>query len=671
MYYLQAMVKVLENFDKKGSRKDTEFRITQYLRGHSWTPKIASFLAIPDHVYLVREIPPEMQALIDALSSLTSSKMTFIPLTKQDAVCSHTILQALGCELHKIPHSGYEHFVLVDSLLKGPLLPKFWDSTGFNFWTEAYISRLTSATRLVGATVGCNPHNLDAAPHITQAPIAFDNYILNILQTRGLDLNLEGVSEIVLAAGYNFEGLSGQPVGIDWKDIKICHQLDPNPCPWQDYALRYPQLAHLPYEEASKHFLEHKPPEGVGSCANKCDYKAYRIRYPDLDKMNKKQLQAHWVTSGSFQGRDCRGDDAVLDHMESPFYEPHAHETLFLPTEPSSFEYTAGADSVADVLPQGNFPINKKLSNSEAAGLYSDWTLKIIESSANMTYTLRPYYDRILVVFAYYEKDQISRDNFKFFLDTAVVPDAELGSKSHVDYVVVVNGKSTVELPKFDNLQVIERDNTCFDFGSWGIGLAQRTSHHKLFYVLNSSVKGPFKPNYFTGHWTELMQSRLIGNVHLVGLTVNCPDGIGRAIPHVMSMAMVFTTTTLDLGLKAGIFECAKTYEDAMRREGDFSLAVLNAGYNIDAMQADNAGVDWVQYLVINAEQTKNGASPSADGYSRCANIPLDIFYVEGWYHGLSPHPNELVFHKTNRHINVELVSKLSKQQLLSRRGGK
>ena len=53
-----------------------------------------------------------------------------------------------------------------------------------------------------------------------------------------------------------------------------------------------------------------------------------------------------------------------------------------------------------------------------------------------------------------------------------------------VDFAIVVNGPCSVELPtELPNLDVIRRNNSCFDFGAWGQVL---TRLRKSYYTLSS-----------------------------------------------------------------------------------------------------------------------------------------------------------------------------------------
>jgi hypothetical protein len=57
-------------------------------------------------------------------------------------------------------------------------------------------------------------------------------------------------------------------------------------------------------------------------------------------------------------------------------------------------------------------------------------------------------------------------------------------------------------------------------------------NRYKYFIVLNSSLRGPFLPLSWPKshlHWSEIFTSKLSDDIKLVGLSINCPDGVGMS----------------------------------------------------------------------------------------------------------------------------------------------
>ena len=258
-----------------------------------------------------------------------------------------------------------------------------------------------------------------------------------------------------------------------------------------------------------------------------------------------------------------------------------------------------------------------------------------------------------LVLYAYHETPE-AKKNMAFFLQHGL-----RDLMAHV--TIVVNGPSTLEFPaesdRFKNtVRVLRRDNTCFDFGSWGVALADaRKRIGRLINVIlmNASVRGPFLPAYARTNWVDGFLSLLRKDVALAGLAINCPDGEGRKIPHVMSMAMILDERALKLANDHGIFACAATYDEAVEREGRLSKLVLDADLNLGTMQWNYFSTDWRKVL----KQVEHAPLvPNAANFPSCPGVDLDIFYKEGWHHGTNPHPVEFLFYKTNRGVGSDAL---------------
>uniref|UniRef100_A0A061S9I6 Glycosyl transferase family 1 domain-containing protein n=1 Tax=Tetraselmis sp. GSL018 TaxID=582737 RepID=A0A061S9I6_9CHLO len=249
---------------------------------------------------------------------------------------------------------------------------------------------------------------------------------------------------------------------------------------------------------------------------------------------------------------------------------------------------------------------------------------------------------KTLVVYVYWEKDEIYKENLEFFLRHGVK------ETQTVDYLFVVNGHHTVVFPEYYNLKVLVRKNKCFDFGSWFVGLQTVSSHDYAFYFfINTSVRGPFLPSYFPSDmtWLDIFTGKFSETVKLVGLTINCPDGVGRRVPHVQSMFFVLDKVSLHIALKTGAFRCAASKQQSLYSEGAISQAILKSGYNIDVVQQKYAGVDWQEQMKL----------PNP-----CEGITRDIFLGPGMYDGMTAHPMEMVFMKVNRPGFMELVNQYS-----------
>lgn len=113
-------------------------------------------------------------------------------------------------------------------------------------------------------------------------------------------------------------------------------------------------------------------------------------------------------------------------------------------------------------------------------------------------------YQRPLVLYAYAESDT-SRENLDFFV--------QKGIHGAADFVFIFNGptNATGLIPILPNVQIVERNNTCYDLGAFGEVLmaGDRWKSYKRFVVMNASVRGPFFPNYMKPCWTDAFLNRL------------------------------------------------------------------------------------------------------------------------------------------------------------------
>jgi hypothetical protein len=134
-----------------------------------------------------------------------------------------------------------------------------------------------------------------------------------------------------------------------------------------------------------------------------------------------------------------------------------------------------------------------------------------------------------------------------------------------------------------------------YDWGAYGFFVRKfrRVLRNFSYYIfVNSSVKGPFVPGYAKGsmHWTHPFTSKLQKDVKLVGSTISCEAGH----PHVQSYAVATDQAGLALLRNSSVFSCHGTRDDAIRNaELASSIAIINAGFNIDCLMLQHSGIDW------------------------------------------------------------------------------
>ncbi len=240
--------------------------------------------------------------------------------------------------------------------------------------------------------------------------------------------------------------------------------------------------------------------------------------------------------------------------------------------------------------------------------------------------------DYILVVYVWAEVDVQSLPNLKFFVQHGV------RATHPIDYFFIlqqVDGSPVNEsrLPTLpSNARYIQHENKCFDIGTMGWFLSQNitdTTKYKYFFVMNSSIRGPFFTPYFERlgiQWYEIFIERITAEIKLVGVTINCDMG-----PHVQSYVMVTDRVGIAIltSNTSGPLKCHSDYVDAVHNgEIGASRAILDANYQIASLQSKYQ--DW------------DFRKPENSG---CNDGKGPIFYDDA-IDGISHDPFELVFIK-------------------------
>ena len=212
-----------------------------------------------------------------------------------------------------------------------------------------------------------------------------------------------------------------------------------------------------------------------------------------------------------------------------------------------------------------------------------------------------------LVSYAYSETSDIHKENFLYFLKHGIPS----SSKSDVTVIVIMNGDHSIpesklnsffhDIPPETNSQrfvhIIERPNTCFDFGAWGAAIDYAHSNNLFFdyyLFLNASVRGPFispaiSDKFDNNNYPTLFTNHINSKVKLVGTTFNCHTG--RDGWHLQSMALA----TDRLGLMGVMMDYLSTEADTCYAnkvdaiygaEIPLSRAMIESGYGLYSLSS-------------------------------------------------------------------------------------
>eukprot|EP00968_Pinguiococcus_pyrenoidosus_P001634 scaffold71_cov247-Pinguiococcus_pyrenoidosus.AAC.28 len=416
------------------------------------------------------EKEPELWANLGRLASTPWAQHVFevVTLNENQGYCGADVLRMIDCAIPQLTfdYGTYRSVVLLDNTVAGPLLPKYWVASGYEFWSDVYADRLSDSVWLVGPRLSCSAGG--GLPVFEDPPVAMHQSLFQIFWAEGLKHSLMDLTRLLFASGSNLQALHGQPAGMDWQrwrrqanppDCPVLLRRPPSstesqsPCKWQDWKARYPELSMYPLFVAREYFMSRSAPQG--DCDDVCNYGKYMSYYSDLKGLKSiEDAREHFLLHGSIDGRICFEESEML-------YRPHAYETLFMRRD----------------SPQASPEVDK----------YMEWAPRIQASlSAAGPGRARQPEERVLVVYAYFEKDDKHRENMLYFLETCVEADARQGYRSNVDYIVLVSGASSVKFPALQNLRVIPREDTCFESGGWMTGLQHREPVHKFFFCISS-----------------------------------------------------------------------------------------------------------------------------------------------------------------------------------------
>ena len=234
---------------------------------------------------------------------------------------------------------------------------------------------------------------------------------------------------------------------------------------------------------------------------------------------------------------------------------------------------------------------------------------------------------KLAVLYVFHEYGERVRS----FLKNAIFFD------ENVDFYIISNNKTNVFTAP-DYVKILYRDNIGYDFGGWSDALITLELYKKYenFIFVNSSVIGPFVPDYYQGKWTDVFVNGLNSQVKLFGSTINTMgDPLNSS--HVQSYIFSIDNLTLKYLIECEIFSLtniADTFQEAiLKKEVLMSRKIIEKGWNIGCLFPCSKGIDFS--FQTNSPDKYNFAYKS------------DLMYPE--YRGTLWNEYDLVFIKGNR----------------------
>lgn len=259
-----------------------------------------------------------------------------------------------------------------------------------------------------------------------------------------------------------------------------------------------------------------------------------------------------------------------------------------------------------------------------------------------------------LIIYCYFEKNDDYKNNLVYFLN--------YGLEENNDYIFVINGDCKIKIPNNNNIKIIYRNNIGYDFSAYGDALKTiNNKQYKYFFFINTSVRGPFLPDYAKMSWTVPFKYLLKNDVKLVGTTINLSESsilnnkellYDKQIyyPHVQSQMFATDFECLNFLISKGIFDLFTEnnfLKFILQKEIGMSYHVLKNNWNISCILPEYQNID---YRTLNVD-----FNPTS--------IKGEMNYQNAYFNR-TLHPYEAIFIKTNRNLYNNQIQSISTHNL-------
>ena len=259
---------------------------------------------------------------------------------------------------------------------------------------------------------------------------------------------------------------------------------------------------------------------------------------------------------------------------------------------------------------------------------------------------------KILVLYCYFEKNINYINNLQLFL--------KLGLYEECDYLFIINGKISIEIPEKDNIKVLYRKNEDYDFGAYNDALETiNINNYNYYFFINTSVRGPFIPPYVNIKWYEPFINLFINDVKLVGTSINILNKetnesrafynktkFAKPYTHVQTQMFAMTQECLKFLIFSKLFsnhDYDNWIEFIAVKEILMSQLVLKNNWNISCIIPEYQNIDY--------RTLKNDINLLSDhGDPIRSNSCF----------GRTVHPYETIFFKINRNLCINEINSFS-----------
>ena len=252
-------------------------------------------------------------------------------------------------------------------------------------------------------------------------------------------------------------------------------------------------------------------------------------------------------------------------------------------------------------------------------------------------------YNKYCCIYSYYEKDELYKNNFNFFLKEGIL--------NNVDYYIIINGDSSVNIPDRDNIVVYKRENKGYDFGAYSYAINKLDKTYDYYFFINTSICGPyFEKDKEHKDWIYYFLDLFNEDVKVVGTSINiCREKLREKynlieiynrypLSHVQSMFFCIDNEYFNYLNNINFFNedelnnAIDMHYVIVHKEIGLSQHAINNNWNINCILSKYKNID---YRILNKDI--NNTSFNGDPY------------YKNKYFGEDIDKYEVIFYKNNR----------------------
>ena len=254
--------------------------------------------------------------------------------------------------------------------------------------------------------------------------------------------------------------------------------------------------------------------------------------------------------------------------------------------------------------------------------------------------------NKICCFYAYYEKDDLYKKNFEYFLKNGIL--------DNVDYYIILNGDCSVAINNSSNINVLKRKNKGYDFGAYSYAIKQLKKDYDYYFFINTSVRGPYLNNHYTSNknWTDcfidLFNKK---DVKIVGTSINMfPFDLfenynlkvlykkNKPFTHIQSMFFCIDHEYFNFLNKKKFFD-----EEELNNTNNIAYVIANKEIGLSQLALNNG---WNINSILSKFKDKDYRKIKTDFNTTSLNGDP---YYEKAYFGKTIDKYDAIFLKTNR----------------------